>query len=120
MDGVKIPTLAALEELVAATAPKGFRLYTELKTDMGPNPDQAHRLADAYLAALENRPWQSNIVSSHLIGGRSIACVRRGPTSNTLIRRWNLPIPIRLYESAAHDTARRRHSRRLGKRRAVV
>ena len=56
MDGVKIPTLAALEELVAATAPKGFRLYTELKTDMGPNPDQAHRLADAYLAALENSP----------------------------------------------------------------
>ena len=56
MDGVKIPTLAALEELVATIAPKGFRLYAELKTDMGANADQAHRLADAYLAALEGSP----------------------------------------------------------------
>lgn len=55
-DGLKIPTLAALEELVAATTPLGFRLYTELKTDMGANAGQAHRLADAYLAALENSP----------------------------------------------------------------
>lgn len=55
-DGLKIPTLAALEELVATTAPPGFRLYAELKTDMGIDPDQAHRLADVYLAALGNSP----------------------------------------------------------------
>lgn len=56
LDGLKIPTLAALEELVAETAPPDFKLYTELKTDMGPDPAQAHRLADTYLAALEASP----------------------------------------------------------------
>lgn len=60
MDGAKIPTLAALEELVAETAPPDFRLYTELKTNMGANPDQAHRLTDAYLEALERSPLAAN------------------------------------------------------------
>lgn len=63
MDNIKIPTLAALEELVATTAPKGFHLYAELKTDMGADATQAHRLADAYLAALEDSP----VASHHIV-----------------------------------------------------
>lgn len=54
LDAVRIPSLAALEILVAETAPPGFRLYCELKTDMGETPSQALRVADAYLAFLES------------------------------------------------------------------
>lgn len=56
MDGLKIPTLAALETLVAEIAPDNFTLYTELKTDMGANAGQAQRLADAYLSHLDSSP----------------------------------------------------------------
>lgn len=63
LDAVTIPTLAALEELVGETAPKGFKLYNELKTDMGPNGDQAHRLADAYLAHLDT----SALAAQHIV-----------------------------------------------------
>ena len=60
MDHITIPTLAELEELVAATAPPDFKLFTELKTDMGPDAAQAHRLADAYLEALAHSPLAHN------------------------------------------------------------
>ncbi len=60
LDAVTIPTLADLENLLAEKAPPGFKLYTELKTDMGPHAGQAHRLADAYLTALEASPLAAN------------------------------------------------------------
>lgn len=56
LDAVPIPTLADLEGLLAEKAPPGFKLYTELKTDMGADAGPAHRLADAYLGALEASP----------------------------------------------------------------
>ena len=64
MDGLKIPTLTALETLIAETAPKGFRLYTELKTDMNAGDDEAHRLADAYLRHLDSAEIFDEVATS--------------------------------------------------------
>lgn len=73
LDAVQIPSLAALETLVAETAPPGFRLYCELKTDMGEAPDQALHLADAYLDFLES----SELAAQHHVISFDWRCLSR-------------------------------------------
>lgn len=73
LDNLRIPDLTALEHLVAEKAPPGFRLYTELKTDMGADGDQAARLADAYLTALETSP----IAERHIVVSFDWRCLTR-------------------------------------------
>lgn len=103
MDGLKIPTLAALEELVAATAPADFRLYTELKTDMAANGDQAARLADAYLAALDTSP----LADKHIVVSFDWRTLNRVRASRPDIRHAYTTLEFAVtdptHESAAHD-----------------
>ena len=104
MEGVKIPTLWEVETLIADTAPPGFRLYTELKTDMGAHADQAHRLADAYLQALEVSPLadQHCVVSFDWRALNRVRAARPDMAHAYTTLEFAATDPA--HESAAHDT----------------
>jgi glycerophosphoryl diester phosphodiesterase len=103
-DNLRIPTLSALEALVVEHAPAEFKLYTELKTDMGSDPTQALELAEAYLRYLETAPMADN----HIAVSFDWRCLNRlraarpdMPHAYTTLE-FHLTDPT--HASAAHDT----------------
>lgn len=62
MDGAQIPDFAELCALVRDTAPANFRLYAELKTDMGRDAQAGKALADRFVAALQASGLADNTV----------------------------------------------------------
>ena len=72
MDSAQIPSLAALDKLLADQTDNDFRAYAELKTDMR-NAAQAEALADAYIAALQ----ASSVAARHFVVSFDWRCINR-------------------------------------------
>lgn len=73
IDGATIPDFSALCALIRDRAPAGFRLYAELKTDLGDNADPAHALADGFMAEIE----KSGLASQCSVISFDWRCVNR-------------------------------------------
>ncbi len=103
-DGARIPYLHELDRLIADTAPTGFQLYAELKTDMVAAPEQAEVLADAYLKALEVSP----VAEAHQVISFDWRCLARVRASRPNIQNAYTALPFAntdpAHESAAKDT----------------
>ena len=72
-DNTPIPDFAELCALVHDMADPDFRLYAELKTDMGTDADAPHKLADTFIAAID----QSGLTAQTTVISFDWRCVNR-------------------------------------------
>ncbi len=108
IDGATIPGFDALCALVHDTAPSGFRLYAELKTEMGDMNDGAHAatvLADCFVEAISG----SGLLDQTTVISFDWRCLARVCKALPNIANAYTTAPFALtnpdHASAAHDLA---------------
>ena len=117
IDGARIPDFEELCALVHGKAPRGFRLYAELKTEMNDDAAAVARLAEVFVGAIQQSELleQTHIVS---FDWRALAAVRAAlPDMACSYTTPPFAITDPAHESAAQDdeeTARLRAASAAG------